>query len=144
MIYGFSLLFLLLSLVLGIPALRQLLRMRAINRNPGVTPGQVTSNSSSLGWLWTASFGSVNRPLIRYQSPRGSEMVLEVADSSMFTNHRYNTGDNVEVVYDRDMPGRAYARPEWPAALREMTFSIISLVVAILLWIVGRMTTPLS
>ena len=40
MIYGLSLLLFLFALVIGTPALRQLLRMRAIHRACAITTGQ--------------------------------------------------------------------------------------------------------
>jgi hypothetical protein len=137
MIYGISLLLLLLGLVLGVPALRNLIRFRSIRRNSRKTTGQVISADSVLGWLWTAGFGSSTRPLIRYQSPSGSEFKLEIVDSSMFTNRRYTTGMPVEVIFDVDMPGRAFAGLEWGSALRDLWAAVGALVLAAALWITG-------
>ncbi len=138
MIYGFSLLFVLLCLVTGLPALRKLFRMRKIKRNCATTTGEVISSKSSLGWLWTSTFGGVSRPLIRYHTPDGKELILEVVSSSMYTYRRYETGASEEIIYDQDRPGRAYARSEWGAALRELWIAGGSLVVAVALWVVGR------
>jgi hypothetical protein len=137
MIYGFSLLFVLLALVTGVPALRQMLAMRKINRNCATTSGEVVSDKSMLGWLWTSSFGRVSRSQVRYYPPQGEEMILVVHASSMFTFHRYEPHANVEVVYDRDRPGRAYAKPEWEVAKGELRIATASLLVAIVLWIAG-------
>lgn len=137
MIYGFSLLFVLLGLVLCIPAARKLLRMREINRNNAVTTGLVTSASSALGWLWTSGFGSSTRPLIKYQSPKGIDIILEVADSSMFTFRKDEPGMAVEVVFDVTVPGRAYAKPDWRSVLQDLWLGLGALFLAAVLWIGG-------
>lgn len=138
MTHAFALLFFIASLVLGFPAVRRLLYMRGINRNPGATPGNVTIVRSSLGWLWTAGFGNVTRTAVSYVTPSGTEMVLEVAASSMFTFRRYEAGTLVEVVYDRASPGKAYARPEWIADLREFRIAAGFLILALVLELIAR------
>jgi hypothetical protein len=137
MIYGLSLLLGLLSLVVLIPAIRQMLRMREIDRNSASTNGMVISSKSAMGWLWTASFGNQDRPLIRYQSPKGSEMVLEVVTGSVLPVRRYEPGHSLTIVYDRDMPGRAYAQPEWGVVKREILLGVGALTLAIGLWVTG-------
>jgi hypothetical protein len=99
MIYGFALLFGLLAIVTGVPALRELLRMRQINKNAGSTTGYISSPGNALGWLWTADFGNVTRPNIKYESTAGKEMAIEVVTSSMFTFRRYEQGIAVRVVW---------------------------------------------
>lgn len=138
MIYGLSLLLGLLSLVLLIPAVRQVLRMREIDRNCAFTSGMVISSKSSMGWMWTAAFGNQDRPLIRYQSPKGAEMILEVVTSSILPMRRYEPMQSLTIVYDKDMPGRAYVQPEMDVMKREIFLGIGTLVLAIGLWIVGR------
>jgi hypothetical protein len=138
MIYGFSLLFGLLSMVVLIPAIRQMLRMREINRNCAFTDGMVISSKSSMGWMWTAAFGNQDRPLIRYQSPKGAEMILEVVTGSVLPMRRYEPGQSLTVVYDRDMPGRAYAQPEMGVMKREIFLGLGALIMAIGLWVIGR------
>jgi len=138
MIYGFSLLFVLLCLVTGIPALRRLFYMRGVNRNSATTTGEVISSKSALGWLWTSAFGSVSRPLIRYHTPDGKELVLEVVSSSMFTFQRYETGASEEIVYDSDRPGKAYARGEWDSVVRDLWIAAGGLGLAIALCVLGR------
>jgi hypothetical protein len=137
MIYGFSMLFFLLGMVLLIPAARKLLFMRAINRNPATTAGTVISSKSSMGWMWTASFGNQDRPLVRYQSPRGSDLVLEVTAGSILPQRRYEPGSMVTVVYDRDMPGSAYLQNEQQAARRDLRGGILALIGSILLAVIG-------
>lgn len=138
MIYGLSLLLGLLSLVLLIPAVRQILRMREINRNRATADGTVISSKSSMGWMWTAAFGNQDRPLIRYQSPKGVEMILEVTTSSVFPVRRYESGQHLTIVYDKDMPGRAYAQPEMYVMKREIYLGMGALALAVGLWIIGR------
>jgi hypothetical protein len=138
MIYGISLLLGLLSLVLLIPAVRQILRMREINRNSAFTSGMVVSSKSAVGWMWTAAFGNQDRPLIRYQSPKGAEMILEVVASSILPVRRYEPGQSLTVIYDKDMPGRAYAQPEMDVMKREIFLGIRALALAVGLWIIGR------
>jgi hypothetical protein len=138
MIHALALLLLVTALVIGIPAFRQLRYMRRINHNAGTTPGHVTSVPSSLGWLWTANFGNVTRPRISYTTPRGTEMVLEIATSSMFTFRRYEAGMPVEVVFDQTSPGEAYARPEWEANLRDFWSAWAALFAALALAILAR------
>jgi hypothetical protein len=89
MIYGLSLLFLLLALVFGIPAVREWRRMRRIDRRAASTMGVVTSSSSAMGWMWTASFGNQDRPLVGYSLPHGEPMVLEIVTSSVLPRRRY-------------------------------------------------------
>jgi hypothetical protein len=138
MIYGISLLLGLLSLVLLIPAVRQIGRMREINQNCASTLGAVVSSKSSMGWLWTASFGNQARPLIRYQSPKGAEMILEVVTSSIMPIRRYEPGQSLTVIYDKDMPGRAYVQQEMDVMKREIFLGSGALVLAVALWIIGR------
>jgi hypothetical protein len=137
MIYALSLLVFLLGLVLVIPAIRQLMRFRAINSNCRTITGEVISANSAMGWLWTAGFGSSTRPLIRYQTPSGNELNLEIVDSSMFTIRKYESGMSVDVIYAADAPGRAYARPQWASARQDLWLGIGALVAAAALWVIG-------
>jgi len=75
--------------------------------------------------------------MIRYELSGGKEFKLEIVDSSMFTNRRYAPGMSVEVVYDAEMPARAYATPEWGSAQRDLLAGVGSVVLAIILWITG-------
>jgi hypothetical protein len=140
MIYGFSLLFGVLSLVLGIPAGKQLLRMREIDRNPASTHGQVVSTKSAMGWLWAAGFGNQDRPLVTYTSPKGTEMVYEIVTSNVLPAKNYLTDQAIEIIYDKDFPGRAYATPEKKAARQDLFGGLIALAFSIILWIFGQAT----
>jgi hypothetical protein len=139
MIYGLALLSGLLSLVVLIPAIRQMQRMREINRNCALAIGVVISSASAVSRLWwTASLGNQDRPLIRYQLPKGTELNLDVVTSSIFPVPRYEPGRSLTVVYDRDRPGRAYAQPEWGAVKRDILFGLGALILSIGLWVIGR------
>ena len=138
MIYGFSLLLILLSLVFSIPAIRQILKMQDIKKNGATTTGIVSSSKSAMGWLWMAEFGNQDRPLVQYYSPSGTEMILEVNTSSILPMRRYEPGQALEVIYDVTRPGRAYLTQEWTIALREIWLSGGALIVGVALWIVGR------
>lgn len=111
--------------------------MRDIKKNSGTTRGQVISANSAMGWLWTAEFGNQDRPRIRYHSPTGTEMILEVTTSSVLPNRSYRPGETVEVLYEATRPGRAYVTREWMAAVNDIWIGSGALIVAIALWIIG-------
>jgi hypothetical protein len=138
MIYGLSLLCLLLALVFGIPAVREWWRMRRIDRRPGSTLGIVTSSNSAMGWLWAASFGNQDRPRVSYSTPHGEPMVLEIVTSSVLPQRRYEPGTSLLIVYDKDQPGAAYAKSEKGVILREMWVAAGALVLAIAFWVIGE------
>ncbi len=144
MIYGFSLLFLLLGLVVSIPALRKLLYMQAIKKKCAVTTGRVVSTKSAMnpaGWLFgtIAAVEVVNheRLLVSYRSPAGKEMSVTMVPSNFLSRRSYSPDESVEVAYDRGEPWRAYVIREWKAALREISIGAGVIVVAIVLWIIG-------
>jgi hypothetical protein len=141
MIFGFSLLIFLLALVTGIPAARGLLRMREINQHRAETGGTVTSSKSATGWLWTASYGNQDRPLVMYQTPKGEEMVLQIVTSSILPQRRYEPGQAVTVVYDTSMPGSAYVKDEWQVAVRDAWLAAGALFVAVVLLVAGILLT---
>ena len=138
MIYGFSLLSLLLALVFGIPALREWWRMRGIDRRAATTMGIVASSHSAMGWLWAAEFGNQDRPLVKYNLPRGEEMVLEIVTSSVLPRRRYEPGTSLDIVYDKDQPGAAYAKPEKGVILRELWVAAGALALSIVFWVLGE------
>jgi hypothetical protein len=138
MIYGLSLLSLLLALVFGIPAIREWLRMRRIDPRAGNTLGIVTSSNSAMGWLWAASFGNQDRPRVSYSTPHGEPMVLEIVTSSVLPRRRYEPGTSLEIVYDTDQPGAAYAKPEKGVILRELWVAAGALALSIVFWVLGE------
>jgi len=138
MIYGISLVLGILGVVLLYPAARKLLFMRDVRRNSGSTPGTVSSTKSATGWLWAAAFGNQDRPLVHYVTPRGTEMVLEINSSNFLPQRNYEPGQMIEVLYDKESPGRAFAAREWPAALRDFLLGTGVLLFAIFLWVAGR------
>ncbi len=144
MIYGISLLLLILGLVVGVPAIRRFASMLAIKKKSGKTVGNVASRESAIntgGWLLGAVSASevVNheRPLVTYQAPAGKEMSVEVIPSNFLSRRKYTTGETVEVAYDLSEPWHAYVTREWNATLREIWIGIGILVIAAILWIVG-------
>ncbi len=139
MIYGISMLLILLGLVMGIPAIRQLLNMKNIQRNSATTQGKVSSSKNMLGsGTWTAALGNQDRPLIQYYSSSGAELVFEVNTSSIFPKRRYEVGQALEITYDSAYPSRAYITQERTVALRELWLSGGALVIGIVFWITGR------
>jgi len=157
MIYGISLLLILLSLVMCIPTIRQLLYMQVINKNKATTqgtvlslnsllgvqggriavPGNQTRDASAWGW-WTAALGNQDRPLIKYDVPSSTQMSLEVGTSSLFHKRQYEVGQALDVTYDLTRPSRAYVTQEWKIALRELWLGSGALVIGIVLYIIGR------
>jgi hypothetical protein len=138
MIYGFSLLTLVLALVLGVPALRNLLRMRRINRHGKSATGHITRVKTNLGWLWSSNFGNATQPRILFETDQGKEMILELVTSSMFTLRQYEAGQLVEVIYDAENPWEAYALPEWSSNQRDLWFASASLLLSAVLLVYGR------
>ena len=145
MIYGFSLLLLVLGLLVGVPAWRKIMYMFRIKKNSGKTLGKVVSTQSAMntaGWLMGEVSASeiVNhqRPLVTYQSPQGREMSVEVIPSNFLSRRKYQAGESVEVAYDLAEPWRAYVVREWTATNRELGIGAVMSIVGVALWIVGR------
>jgi hypothetical protein len=138
MFYGFSVLLFMLSLATGIPAIPQLLRKRKIKQNSAITTGLATLNTGPSGGLMSSILGKVNYPQIFYRTPDQKEWTIEVIDSSPFNFHRYKTGDTVEVVYDKSAPWMAYVQKEWDNALRDLWMAGGEILVAAVLWYIGR------
>ncbi len=138
MIYALSLVLGLYGLATGIPALRHLLRMRDINRNCAVTTGEARSVRRKLGAMLAWGIGEGKQFSVFYLSPTGKELVLEVIVSGFYLHPSYSGNQGVEVVYDKDSPGRAYTKPEWEMCLRELLFASLALIAAIALWGIGK------
>lgn len=145
MIYNFSLLLTVLGMVVGIPALRRLLRMLTIRKNSGTTTGSVVSTKSAMnsaGWLMgmvsASEMVNHDRPLVTYQSPEGKEMSIEVVPSNFLSRRKYRVGEPVEVAYDLSEPWHAYLVREWRATLRELGIGTVAFLVGVILWILGR------
>jgi hypothetical protein len=137
MFYAFSALLFVLSLVTGIPAIPQLLRMRRIKQDSAITTGMVTLDAGPIGWLMTSFLGSVSHPQIFYRTPNEKEFTIEVIDASAFKFRRYKSGDSVEVVYDKNAPWLAYVKKEWDNVLRDLWLAGGELLAAIILWNIG-------
>ena len=137
MIYVFSFVIGLYCLANGIPALRHILRMMEINRNCATTIGEARSVRRKLGAMLAWEFGETKQFSVYYLSPTQKELVIEVITSS-HPHRSYEGNQGVEVVYDKDSPGRAYAKPEWEMNKRELWITSIGLVAAIALWAIGK------
>ena len=135
--YAFSALLFALSLVTGIPAILQFLKMRKIKQNSATATGTVKSDSSSLGWLMSSELGRVSRPLINYETPEKKELSIEIVASSAFKNRRYEPGETVEVVYNKDDPWQAYVKKEWHGTLRDLWLAGGELLAAVVFWSIG-------
>jgi hypothetical protein len=144
MIYAFSLLFVILGLLVAIPALRKLIYMQGIKTKSEVTTGRVMSipNVMKRGGWWMSIFAmevvNHDRPLITYQPVKGKEMSLDVVPSNFLSGRKYKTGQSVEVAYDLSEPWRAYPVREWSATARDLWIGIAISIVGVILWIVGR------
>jgi len=145
MIYGFSMLFLVLGLLVGVPALRKIMYMFKIKKNSGTTLGNVVSTKSAMntgGWLMgdvsASEIVNHQRPLVTYQSPQDKEMSVEVIASNFLSTRKYKAGESVEVAYDLSEPWRAYVVREWTAANRDLWIGAVMSILGVALWIVGR------
>jgi hypothetical protein len=78
------------------------------------------------------------RPLIAYQLPGEKELSVEVIPSNFLSARKYQVGEAVDVAYDLSEPWRAYSVREWAAAARDLWFGTAISIVAVFLWILGR------
>ena len=136
MFYGFSVLFFVLSLVTGLPALFRLSKMEKIRKNSASTFGAVRAADSDLGWLMTGAMGRVTHPLIEFQV-NGQKHIIQVNDNRGFLAPRYDAGDSLEVIYDKDTPWKAYIQQEWRIARADSLKSVLEIILAIILWETG-------
>ena len=136
MFYGFSVLFFVLSLVTGLPALLRLSKMEKIRKNSASTFGAVRAADSDLGWLMTGAVGRVTHPLIEFQV-NGQKHIIQVNDNRGFLAPRYDAGDSLEVIYDKDTPWKAYIQQEWRIARADSLKSVLEIILAIILWETG-------
>lgn len=136
MFYGFSVLFFVLSLVTGLPALFRLSKMEKIRKNSASTFGAVRAADSDLGWLMTGAMGRVTHPLIEFQV-NGQKHIIQVNDNRGFLAPRYDAGDSLEVIYDKDTPWKAYIQQEWRIARADSLKSVVEFILAIVLWETG-------
>jgi hypothetical protein len=135
--YAFSVLFFILSLVTGIPAIPKLLRMRKIKQNSARTTGLVRVAPNTEGVRMAAFLGNTNYPQIFYRTADEKEHTIEVVDDSNFRMYRYESGESVEVVYDRKFPWQAYVGKEWNKGVRDVWMAGGELLLSILLWNIG-------
>lgn len=146
MIYGISLLLMILGLVVALPALRKLAYMRSIRKNSQTVRGQIELTRrtidqvrSMMGMFVAEEVFDHQKPLIRYQPQNEKEMRIEVTPSNFLSGRKYETGEAVEVAYDLSAPWRAYPIREWKAALRDLWIGAGISLVAVILWVLGRL-----
>jgi hypothetical protein len=140
MIYAFSLLFVILGLLVAIPAFRKLLYMGSIKKKSEITMGEVMSISNVMkrgGW-WMSRIAAVevvdhDRPLIVYQPTKEKEMSVEVNPSNFLSGRKYTVGESAEVAYDLSEPWHAYLVREWTATIRDLSIGTAMSVAAIIL-----------
>ncbi len=137
MFYAFSVLFFVLGLSTGIPALLQWRRMEAIRRSSATTFGVVRAvGRSNIGWNFLGEVGRSARPLVAFRI-QDKEYEVEMTDTSGFLNRRYNSGETVEVVYEKGEPWNAYLQHEWALARRDQWKALGEIVLAAVLWAIG-------
>ncbi len=137
MIYSFALLFFILGLTTGIPAIFQRKRMESIRQNSETTSGVVRMvGRSNIGWNFLGEMGRSARPLVAFRV-NDTEFEVEMTDNSGFMNRRYDAGNTVEVVYHKDMPWKAYLTTEWNYTRRDLWLGAGEIILAVVLWGVG-------
>ncbi len=136
MFYGFSVLFFALGLVTGLPALFQFFKMERIRKNGESTFGAVRLAKSGLGWRMTSYLGRVAQLLVEFQV-KDRTHVIEANDNRGFLAPRYDTGDTLEIIYDKDTPWNAYIKQEWHIARKDLWKAIAEIILAVVLWEIG-------
>lgn len=135
--YAFAALFFILGLVTGIPAFFQWRRMEAIKRSSATTSGVVrTVGRSNIGWNFLGEVGRSARPLVAFRVG-DKEYEVEMTDNSGFMNRRYEAGNTVEVVYQKDEPWKAFLTSEWTFTRRDLWIAAGEIILAIVLWETG-------
>ena len=137
MTYVFALLLFILGLVTLIPAIPQFLRMRKIKQSSVDTTGFVSLTPDSTGVRMASFLGNTHYPQIHYRTLDGKEYKIEVVDSSSFNWYRYQSGESVEVVYNKNFPWEAYVTKEWKHALRDLWMGSGEVLAAIILYDMG-------
>lgn len=136
MFYSFSVLFFVLGLVTAFPAIFRLAKMEKIRKNGVSTFGAIRSAESDLGWRMTGALGRVTHPLIEFQVNE-QKHIIQVNDNRGFLAPRYDRGDTLEVIYDKDMPWKAYIKQEWLIARKDLWKAAAEIVLAVVLWEIG-------
>ena len=136
MFYSFSVLFFVLGLVTGIPAIFRLYGMEKIRKNGNRTFGVIRSADSDLGWRMTGALGRVDHPLIEFQV-NDQKHIIQTNDNRGFLAPRYDRGDTLEIIYDKDKPWNAYLKQEWQIAQKDLLKAVVEIVLAATLWWMG-------
>ncbi len=132
MFYVFSVLFFILGLSTGIPAILLFRRMENVRKQSSTAPGVVRSIGNYRGFL----FGRSVRPLVAFRV-QDTEHLVEMTDSSGFFNPRYEAGEAVKVVYHKETPWKAYLTLEWALTRRDLWKAAAEIILAAVLWAVG-------
>ena len=132
MIYAFSVLFFILGLATGIPAIILFRRMENVRKDSSTVSGVVRSTGNYPGFL----FGRSVRPLVAFHV-QDTEHLVEMTDNSGFFNPRYEAGKTVKVVYNKEAPWKAYLTNEWNFTRRDLWTAAGEIVFAAVLWGVG-------
>ena len=80
--------------------------------------------------------GRVTHPLIEFQVNE-KKHTIQVNDNRGFLAPRYDAGDSLEVIYDKDTPWKAYIQQEWRIALLDLLKSVVEIILAVMLWETG-------
>jgi len=80
--------------------------------------------------------GRSARPLVAFQV-NDKEYEVEMTDTSGFLNRRYNSGETVEVVYQKGEPWNAYLQHERTLARRDQWKALGEIFLAAVLWAIG-------
>jgi hypothetical protein len=75
--------------------------------NCATTTGEARSVQRKLGTNLAWGFGEGKEFSVYYLSPTKRELVIDIITSSFYTHPSYEGNQGVEVVYDKDSPGRA-------------------------------------
>lgn len=141
--YAISALLFVLSLVTGIPAILQFLRMRKIKQDSATATGAVLLgdrphlNDGTMTGVMSSMLGKVSYVQISYQTPDKKERAIEIIESVNFGIRRYKSGDSAIVIYDKAIPSLAYVKKEWDKTLRDLWVAGGELLAAIILWNIG-------
>ena len=135
--YAFAALFFILALTTAVPAFLQWRRMETIKHSSATTSGVVrVIGRSNIGWNFLGEVGRSARPLVAFRV-QDKEYEVEMTDNSGFLNRRYDAGNTVEVVYQKDEPWKAYLTSEWAFTRRDLRIALGETALAIVFWGIG-------
>ena len=138
MIDGLALLVAILGVAILLPTLKKIRRMLDINKNSQSVTGIVSSSHVARNMLGGPLFGTTYENIIHYL-PSGASEPYEIyrRQHNLVMRKESSVGDRMEVIYDAQAPYRAYPKPEWEDAVRDIWRSAASFGMAILLLIIS-------